>query len=299
QADAAVLELPPRDGATPGIAVAIDCNGRRVAADPYRGTIETVLECAANLACAGALPLGVTNCLNFGNPEKPHVAWQLSESVRGLGDACRGVGVPVVGGNVSLYNEGPDGPIYPTPVVGVVGWLPDPARAAGLAFAREGDQIALVGHFEPALPGSELERLAGALASGLPAVDVERHARAQAAVRDLVRRGAVSSAHDVADGGLAVALAECCIAGGIGARVELTAGGPLDRLFGEGPGGTVISAPAATIEELHARSPDVPLARLGEVRGDALEIAAAGARLRIQVADLKTAHQQAIPDLLG
>ena len=109
----------------PGIAVAIDGNGRRVAADPYRGTIEAVLECAANLACAGAEPLGLTNCLNFGNPEKPHIAWQLTESVRGLGDACRALGIPVVGGNVSLYNEGAEGPIYPTPVVGLVGELPD------------------------------------------------------------------------------------------------------------------------------------------------------------------------------
>ena len=105
--------------------VSIDGNGRRVAADPYRGTIEAVLECAANLACVGAEPLGLTNCLNFGNPEKPHIAWQLTEAVRGLGDACRALGVPVVGGNVSLYNEGADGPIYPTPVVGMVGELPD------------------------------------------------------------------------------------------------------------------------------------------------------------------------------
>src|SRR6202020_2604444 len=110
QAGAAVLELLPRDGVTPGIAVGIDCNARRVSRRPYRRTVEAVLECAANLACAGALPLGLTNCLNFGNPEKPHIAWQLTESVRGLGDACRALGIPVVGGNVSLYNEGGDGP---------------------------------------------------------------------------------------------------------------------------------------------------------------------------------------------
>src|SRR6202011_4957825 len=126
QADAAVLALP--DGGA--LAVSIDCNGRRVAADPYRGTLEAVLECASNLACVGAEPLGLTNCLNFGNPEKPHIAWQLVEAVRGMGDACRALGVPVVGGNVSLYNEGSDGPIYPTPVVGMVGRMPD-ARAAG------------------------------------------------------------------------------------------------------------------------------------------------------------------------
>ena len=133
-ADAAVLALD-RDGGHGALAVSIDCNGRRVACDPYTGSVEAVLECARNLACVGAEPLGLTNCLNFGNPEKPHIAWQLSESVRGLGDACRALGVPVVGGNVSLYNEGAEGPIYPTPVVGMVGWLPDPARAAGIGFA--------------------------------------------------------------------------------------------------------------------------------------------------------------------
>ena len=112
------------------IAVAIDGNGRRVACDPYAGTVEAVLECAQNLACVGAEPLGLTNCLNFGNPEKPSVAWQLDRAVLGLADACLGLGIPVVGGNVSLYNETEHGPIYPTPVVGMVGELPDPAACA-------------------------------------------------------------------------------------------------------------------------------------------------------------------------
>src|SRR3954468_16899911 len=155
-ADAAVLQIPEAGNA---IAVSIDGNGRRVACDPYNGTIEAVLECAQNLACVGAEPLGVTNCLNFGNPEKPQPAWQLDRSVSALADACESLGVPVVGGNVSLYNEGPEGPIYPTPVIGMVGELPDAARATGLAFAREGDAIALVGPFAPSLAGSELAKL--------------------------------------------------------------------------------------------------------------------------------------------
>ena len=136
QADAAVLQLAD-DGGSGAIAVSIDGNGRRVACDPYWGAVEAVLECAANLACVGAEPLGLTNCLNFGNPEKPHVAWQLTEAVRGLGDACRALDVPVVGGNVSLYNESGGGPIYPTPVVGMVGKLPDAERVgAGRLRAR-------------------------------------------------------------------------------------------------------------------------------------------------------------------
>src|SRR5204863_8573824 len=167
--DAAVLVLDPEpaDGPRPAIAVAIDGNGRRVAADPYRGAVEAVLECSANLACTGAEPLGLTNCLNFGNPEKPHIAWQLTRAVSGLGDACEALNVPVLGGNVSLYNEGGGGPIYPTPVVGMVGELPDASRAGGLAFREEGDQIALLGPFAPSLAGSELEKQRGGLSDGL------------------------------------------------------------------------------------------------------------------------------------
>src|SRR4051794_26220096 len=157
EADAAVLQL----GDGKAIAVAIDGNGRRVACDPYRGAMEAVLECAANLACVGAEPLGVTNCLNFGNPEKPHIAWQLTEAVEGLAWGCEALGVPVVGGNVSLYNEAPSGPIFPTPVIGMVGRLPDPTRAGSLGFATVGDAIALVGEFAPSGAGSELAKLRG------------------------------------------------------------------------------------------------------------------------------------------
>ena len=154
QADAAVLALPvlSATGAggwpIPAIAISIDGNGRRVAVDPRAGAAEVVYECAANLACVGAEPLGLTNCLNFGNPEKPHVAWQLSEAIDGLAQACRDLDVPVVGGNVSLYNESPDGPILPTPVIGMVGKLPDARRAGWLGFTDPGDRIALVGELQ-------------------------------------------------------------------------------------------------------------------------------------------------------
>ncbi len=203
EADAAVLTLP--DGSA--IAVSIDGSGRRVAADPYRGTVEAVFECAANLACTGAEPLGLTNCLNFGNPEKPHVAWQLSESVRGMADACRALDTPVVGGNVSLYNESGGGPIYPTPVVGLVGRLPEAARAGRLGLAEAGDAIAVIRAASPSLPASELAKLRGdALPDGLPEHDTDALRAAIELVRDAVRRGDVRSAHDVAEGGLAVAL---------------------------------------------------------------------------------------------
>jgi len=184
-----------------------------------------VFECAANLACVGAVALGLTNCLNFGNPEKPHVAWQLTEAVDGLAHACDALGIPVIGGNVSLYNEGPSGPIYPTPVIGMVGALPDPARAAGLGFVRPGDAIALVGAFRPGYAGSELAKLRGAPVSGpLPALDEAAAAQAHEQVRSLVRSGAARSAHDIAEGGIAVTLAECCAPNRLGAWVTLPAG---------------------------------------------------------------------------
>jgi len=286
-ADAAVLLMPHG----PAIAVSIDGNGRRVAADPYRGAVEAVLECAANLACVGAEPLGLTNCLNFGNPEKPHIAWQLSEAVRGLGDACRALGVPVVGGNVSLYNEGGGGPIYPTPVVGMVGELPDPLHAGRTGFVLEGDAIAVAGPFAGSLAASELAKLRGeALPDGLAEVDVAAVHAAHAAVRDAVRAGRLSSAHDIAEGGLLVAVAECCLAGDLGAVLELEDDGdPLARLFGEGPGGFVVSGRADALRALGERVPVVPI---GRVEGGELRVALGGEqRVRLELDRLRVAHR--------
>jgi len=268
-ADAAVLQLPESGNA---IAVSIDGNGRRVACDPHAGTIEAVLECAQNLACVGAEPLGLTNCLNFGNPEKPTPAWQLDSAVTALAQACEALGVPVVGGNVSLYNEGPDGPIYPTPVVGMVGELPDAAKTAGSGFAREGDAIGLIGPFEPNLAGSELAKLRGELGMGLPEPDVAAVAAACSVVRFAVREGRLASAHDVSDGGLAVALAESAIGSGIGFQVDLQplrerGCAPEEALFGEGAGGFLVSGEAAVLEELGATL-------LGTTGGGTIEIAA-------------------------
>ena len=298
-ADAAVLLLGGERGDA-AIAVAIDGNGRRVACDPYQGAVEAVLECALNLACVGAEALGLTNCLNFGNPEKPHVAWQLTRAVEGLADACLALGVPVVGGNVSLYNEGSEGPIYPTPVVGMVGELPHAERVPGGAFARDGDRVALLGPFAPAAAGSELEKLRGRLAHGLPAVDVAEHAAAVAAVREAVRSGGIASAHDVSDGGLACAVAECAAAGGLGARLDLeplterSGASAEDALFGEGPGGVVVSAPASVLASL-AAAPGLEVLDLGVVTGDVLEIRAGVARLEVPVEQARAAFRDGLP----
>jgi len=268
-ADAAVLQLPESGNA---IAVSIDGNGRRVACDPYAGTIEAVLECAQNLACVGAEPLGLTNCLNFGNPEKPGTAWQLDRAVSGLADACTALGVPVVGGNVSLYNEGPEGPIYPTPVVAMVGELPDPAQVAGSAFVSKGDAIGLIGPFAPTLAGSELAKQRGELDRGLPQPDIAAVTAACAIIRDAIRGGRLASAHDISDGGLATALAESSIGAGLGCRVDVQplrdrGCSPEDALFGEGSGGFLVSGERAALEALGATF-------LGEVGGTTIEIAA-------------------------
>ncbi len=283
-ADAAVLQIPEAGNA---IAVSIDGNGRRVACDPHAGTIEAVLECAQNLACVGAEPLGLTNCLNFGNPEKPVPAWQLDQAVSGLAEACTQLGVPVVGGNVSLYNEGPEGPIYPTPVVGMVGELPDPAVTCGSAFAREGEAIALLGPFEPSLAGSELTKLRGELDTGLPRSDITAVAAACATIRDAVRAGKLSSAHDISDGGLACALAESAIGGGIGCRVDLQplrerGCSPEEALFGEGPGGFLLSGDRETLTALGATV-------IGETGGSTIEFAAGDRSFTVGVGTAESA----------
>ncbi len=283
-ADAAVLQVPEASNA---IAVSIDGNGRRVACDPHAGTIEAVLECAQNLACVGAEPLGLTNCLNFGNPEKPVPAWQLDRAVAGLAEVCRALGVPVVGGNVSLYNEGPEGPIYPTPVVAMVGELPDPAQACGSAFTKEGDAIALLGPFAPTLAGSELAKLRGELEMGLPQPEVEVIAAACATVREAVRAGKLSSVHDVSDGGLGCALAESAIAGGIGCSIDVQplrerGCSPEETLFGEGTGGFLLSGDREVLEKLGA----TPLGRVG---GTTIEIAAGDRSLTVGLVAVESA----------
>jgi len=279
RADAAVLALAgDNGGGTNAIAASIDGSGRRVACDPYTGTVEAVLECAANLACVGAEPLGLTNCLNFANPERPEIAWQLERSVAGMADALTVLGVPVVGGNVSLYNQSGDGPIYPTPVVGMVGALPDAAAVPGLGFATSGDAIALVAAegSVPRLPGSELAKLLGDdLPDGLPAIDVSAVRGCIETVRDAARSGSLSSIHDIAEGGLATALAECCLGGGLGARVDLpgrvaedpAVADDTERLFGECSGRFLVSGPAEAVAALGDRSQVI-----GTVGGGALVV---------------------------
>ncbi len=253
-----------------------------------------VLEAAANLACVGAEPLGLTNCLNFGNPEKPHVAWQLDRSTQALADVCETLGIPVVGGNVSLYNETDSGPIYPTPVIGLVGELPDSERAGGIAFA-EGDAIALIGPFAPSLAGSELAKQRGELGPGLPTLPVEDVRAAIDVVREAVRAGKLNCAHDISDGGLAVAVAEAAIAGGVGARVDLDdlveARGCSGEtaLFGEGPGGFIIAGDREAVQQLVAAVGESRAFLIGEAGGEQIELSAAEAEVSAELGDAASA----------
>jgi phosphoribosylformylglycinamidine synthase II len=293
EADAAVLALPvlcARSGAQdepiPAIAVSIDGNGRRVAVDPRAGAAEVVYECAANLACTGAEPLGLTNCLNFGNPEKPHVAWQLSEAIEGLAQACRELNVPIVGGNVSLYNESPNGPILPTPVIGMVGKLPDARRVGWIGFTNPGDRIALVGSFNPTRDGSEIAKLHGSAPAGaLPDKDLSALRAAHQRVRQGVRDGSFTTAHDIAEGGILVALAECCIATGLGAIINLPDG--LDP-FGEDFGTAfIVSGPTEGLEGLPV---------IGVVGSRELVV---NDLLNVAVSELSSIHAQGLSALLS
>jgi phosphoribosylformylglycinamidine synthase len=241
--------------------------------------------------------------LNFASPETPETAWQLERSVEGLSEACRALSVPVVGGNVSLYNEGADGPIYPTPVIGMVGRIPRLDCLPGIGFSKPGDRIALVGAFYPELAGSEFEKLCGKLSYGLSEPDLDSHLRTLAKLRSAIGAGGIASAHDVSDGGISCALAECAIAGGLGARVDL--GGLVERvgsagngdglwgsLFGEGPGGVVVSGSEEALAALSRRMASDEFLWLGEVGGQGLELLADGtATLWLSVDKARQAHE--------
>ncbi len=277
--DAAVLRLR---GTGKAVAVATDGNGRYGYLDPALGGALAVAEAARNVVCAGGRPLAVTDCLNFGSPERPEIMWQFAEAVEGIAAACRVLALPVVGGNVSFYNETLGRAILPTPVVGVAGLLQDAERRTTQWFKTPGDLVALIGDAEGSLGGSEyLATLHGRVAGPLAPLDLERERAVQAACLAAIEAGCVRSAHDCAEGGLAVALAECCITGPrrLGADIQLGAAERLDeRLFGEAPSRILVSvAPAdwARFEQI-VREWAVPMSALGRVGGDRLTIRVGG-----------------------
>lgn len=269
EGDAAVLRIK---GRSKGAAFTTDCNGRLVYLDPYQGGMQAVCEAARNLACVGARPLALTNCLNFGNPEKPNVYWQMQNAIRGMAEAARVLNTPVVSGNVSLYNESADRAIFPTPVVGMVGLIPDIAKRRGMAFKDEGDLIVLLGGLSQELGGSEHLYLAYGLEKGaVPPANLEMEKVLIELLLDLAEKETLASCHDISEGGLAVALAESAIKGNIGFKVDLVQ--PVDRwdglLFSEAPGRVVVSVKPSKLAELieNARVRGVPCLALGRVEG--------------------------------
>ncbi|MHB1501408.1 MAG: AIR synthase related protein, partial [Candidatus Dormibacteria bacterium] len=303
-ADAAVLRFKGRED---GIAMTVDGAHRCSALDPARGAAMAVAEGLRNLAVVGAEPLALTNCLNFGDPDQPEVMWQLEEAVRGLAEAAAALGIPVVSGNVSLYNDYEGRGIPPTPVVGMVGRLPISGPLIGPGFKEAGDRIVLIGDHSSNLTGSEYQRLAhGPVVGPAPDLDLDRERATAAAVIELVRAGTLHSAHDLALGGLAVALAESCVRGGLGARVQLPDPEPSARrpgaryaqLFGEGSGRYLLSLPVGRLSALErvCRDQSVPFTELGTVGGDHLEFTGIA---RISLAMAEEAVERSLPLLMA
>ncbi len=282
--DAALVRVTREDG-TPtdkALALAVDCNPRWCWLDPYRGAMAAVAEAARNVACTGARPLALTNCLNFGNPEKPEIMWEFAEATRGLGDEAAALGTPVVSGNVSLYNETSGRAIYPTPTVAVVGLLEPWDRHAVSHFVEAGHTIVLLGEPRDELAGSDWLALRRGLEAGQPAeVDLNHEAALHRVLAGGVAAGEIATAHDVSSGGLAVALAECTFTSGPGqgAEVRLEETGRAEALlFGEAPGRVILAGPAADALLARAAREGVPARVLGTTGGDRLTIGPASGK---------------------
>jgi len=303
--DAAVLRVKHTGT---GLALCTDGNGRHTYLDPYRGGKAAVAEAARNVSCVGAVPLAITNCLNFGNPEKGPVASQFARVIAGMAEACQAFGIPVISGNVSFYNESFGQAIYPTPVVGMLGLLDDAAAHCPSGFVAAGDVVLLMGDASPALDGSEYQkRWFDRVGGRIPDVDLQAEVVLQGVLRRAIADGMVRSAHDCSDGGSAVALAECCLLGRVGARVildgllERAGGRPDIGLFGEAPTSVVVSvAPAASgaFQKL-CEGAGVACAVLGNVGGDSLGVLIGLERIDLPLKTLLAAFESGLPEALA
>ncbi len=295
--DAAVLRIK---GTSKGIALTTDGNGRYCYLDPYVGGAIAVAEAARNVACVGARPIAVTDCLNFGNPEKPEVYYRMEECIRGMADTCRELGVPVISGNVSLYNETSDQPVYPTPVVGMLGLLEEIDKACDMGFRETGDAVLLLGgrDGDAGLGGSEYLEVVHGKVAGKPVLDLALEKRVQECCIGLIDQGMVRSAHDCSLGGLAVALALCSIKGGAGFQGRLDGDTRWDALlFGEAQSRIVVSVQPDDAAEVRkaAGEADVPVKELGVVGGDRLVIAP---WLDMSLEEVKTVWTTGLDDAL-
>lgn len=294
EADAAVLRIK---GETEGLAISMDCNSRYVELDPYLGAQHAIVESTRNVSAVGGRPLGLTNCLNFGNPERSPANWQLSRAVAGMADACRELGVPIVSGNVSLYNETDGRPIQPTPMVGCVGVIDDVTTATGISW-NEGDDVFLLGEAEPTIGASDyLHTVHGQTAGSPPTIDFDQERRLQHFLRALIATRSVSGVHDVSGGGLAVALAEIACKAGLGAEIHLsTQDRRVDaRWFGESAGRAVVAASPDQRESIQqvALGAQVSLIHLGTVGGDALRL---GGSTPVTVTAMRAARETGLQE---
>ncbi|MCE5204255.1 MAG: phosphoribosylformylglycinamidine synthase II, partial [Actinomycetia bacterium] len=300
--DAAVLRIGDTgrgDMTSRAIAVSSDCNGRYCYLDPYVGAQIAFAEAARNVACAGGRPAAITDCLNFGNPEKPEVFWTFAEAVRGLADACTAFGVPVISGNVSFYNESFGVPIYPTPTVGLVGLIDDVSRTCTMAFKNPGDVVVLIGETGADLGGSEYLKLCHDVIAGRPpALDLDLEKAVHDTVITAIEQGLLASAHDCSEGGIAVALAESCITGGVGADIHLDGDLPSAvLLFSETQSRIVVSVTENNAEQLIevCLAHEVPYSVIGTVGGDHLVIEG---MLTATVEDLAAAWEPSLERLV-
>jgi phosphoribosylformylglycinamidine synthase len=272
-------------GTDRALAMSVDCNSRFVYLDPRAGARLAVAEAARNVACAGALPIGATNCLNFGNPERPEIMWQFAEAVAGMGEACRALDVPITGGNVSLYNETDGQAVLPTPVVGVVGIIEHAERVVRRTFQQAGDAVVVVGESWGELGGSEyLKVVHGQVRGRPPRLDLERERALQRFLVESAAAGLLRSAHDCSEGGLAVAIAESCFDSGLGVQVDLAPVTGVDdtrfveiaTLFGESASRVVVSTSAPDALLAVASKLGVPAQRVGVVGGSTITLAVRG-----------------------
>jgi phosphoribosylformylglycinamidine synthase len=293
-------------GTSRALALSTDCNGRFVYLDPYRGAQLAVAEASRNVACAGGEPIGATNCLNFGNPQKSDIMWQFARAVAGMGDACRTLGIPITGGNVSLYNETDGRAVLPTPVIGVVGLVEDASRVVGRVFRADGDVVILLGENRGEMGGSEyVKTICGMVRGAPPALDLAAEAALQRVLVEVAQAGLVASSHDCAEGGVAVTLAECCFDAGLGVEVDVpgvpeSAAGfaTVETLFGESASRAVVSAPPAQAQEVLARAAreGVPARVAGRVGGTRIRLSVGGqVAVDVAVADAEAAWTTAIP----
>jgi len=289
-------------GTSRALATSVDGNGRYCLLDPYVGAQLAVAEAARNVACAGGQPIGVTNCLNFGNPERPEIMWQFAEAVRGIGDACRALDLPVTGGNVSLYNETDGKAVLPTPVIGVLGVIDDASRVQSRVFPGEELDIVLLGSTKDEFGGSEYQKTLHGIIRGVPpALDLDRERALQSLLVEAASKGWTRSAHDCADGGFAVTLAECCFGSGGGATVDLAApeaGDPVAAaLFSETASRAVVTAATGQIDTLleRAKALNVPAAVIGRTGGARIVIRVAGREaIDCSVAEAEAAWSQGL-----